>query len=142
MLRADAKSASPAVVVAFESKHGPLLYRCDRYVARYYGREDWQENVRAIALTLEALRAVDRYGASASGEQYRGYRQIEATPAAMDRDTAMGALRLVARVSDGPLVTPLPKLIERARRNAHPDLNDGDRSGWDRVEAAIKAVSS
>lgn len=34
--------------------------------------EDWQHNVRSIALTLEALRAVDRYGAT-QGRQYAGF---------------------------------------------------------------------
>ena len=36
--------------------------------------EDWRHNVRSIALGLEALRAVDRYGISRRGEQYAGFR--------------------------------------------------------------------
>jgi hypothetical protein len=36
--------------------------------------EHWQHNVRSIALGLEALRAVDRYGISRRGEQYAGFR--------------------------------------------------------------------
>ena len=35
-----------------------------------------QDNVRAIALSLEALRAVDRYGVSKRGEQYAGWKQL------------------------------------------------------------------
>jgi hypothetical protein len=34
----------------------------------------WQHNIRSIALGLEALRAVDRYGISRRGEQYAGFR--------------------------------------------------------------------
>lgn len=34
----------------------------------------WQHNVRSIALGLEALRAVDRFGISRRGEQYAGFR--------------------------------------------------------------------
>jgi len=34
----------------------------------------WQHNVRSIALGLQALRAVDRYGISRRGEQYSGFR--------------------------------------------------------------------
>ena len=34
----------------------------------------WQHNLRSIALGLEALRAVDRYGISRRGEQYAGFR--------------------------------------------------------------------
>lgn len=36
--------------------------------------EDWRHNVRSIALGLEALRAVDRYGITRKGEQYAGFR--------------------------------------------------------------------
>jgi hypothetical protein len=36
--------------------------------------EFWQHNVRSIALGLEALRAVDRYGISKRGQQYAGFR--------------------------------------------------------------------
>lgn len=36
--------------------------------------QDWRHNVRSIALGLEALRAVDRYGISRRGEQYAGFR--------------------------------------------------------------------
>jgi hypothetical protein len=47
-----------------------LVFATDAY-------EDWQHNVRAIALTLEALRAVDRYGTT-GGRQYAGFRQLTA----------------------------------------------------------------
>jgi hypothetical protein len=35
--------------------------------------ESWQHNVRSIALGLEALRAVDRYGITRRGQQYAGF---------------------------------------------------------------------
>lgn len=37
------------------------------------GHEHWYCNVYLIALTLRALRAVDRYGCTRAGEQYRGW---------------------------------------------------------------------
>ncbi|HEY3117800.1 MAG TPA: hypothetical protein VGK54_13735, partial [Chloroflexota bacterium] len=52
-IRADARAASPAVRVAFDSTHGPLQYATDRYVKQSWkqsGMDDWQHNVRAIAL--------------------------------------------------------------------------------------------
>lgn len=73
MLRANAKVGFPGVRVSFESRHGPLTYATDRF-------DGWQDNIRAVALSLQALRAVDRYGVSGSGEQYRGWRAIEAEP--------------------------------------------------------------
>lgn len=67
--RSTAMVKSPGVVVTFESKHGPLSYRCGTY-------SNWEMNLRAIALTLERLRAVDRYGAVKGGEQYKGWARL------------------------------------------------------------------
>lgn len=54
-----------AVQAALERKR--LVYATDTCVY-------WQHNVRSIALGLEALRAVDRYGISKRGQQYAGFR--------------------------------------------------------------------
>jgi len=67
--RADARPSHPGVIVTFNSKHGPLSYWTDQYT-------DWQSNVRAISLALEALRAVDRHGVNKSGSQYQGYKRL------------------------------------------------------------------
>lgn len=60
----------PGVIISFDSKHGPLSYFTDIFL-------EFQDNVRAIALALEALRAVDRYGVN-KGAQYKGYKQLPA----------------------------------------------------------------
>jgi hypothetical protein len=73
MLRADARAYFPGVRISFDSRFGPLTYATDQF-------NDWKDNVRAIALALEALRAVDRYGVNRRGEQYTGWLQIEAGP--------------------------------------------------------------
>lgn len=79
MLRAGAKVNFPGVRVSFDSKHGPLTYATDAYDRQYSGdMPGWQANVRALALALEALRAVDRYGVTKRGEQYCGWLAIEA----------------------------------------------------------------
>jgi hypothetical protein len=51
--------------------HGDLRYPC----TTFYNAED---NVRAIALSLESLRKVDRYGVTKRGEQYAGWKQLNA----------------------------------------------------------------
>jgi hypothetical protein len=66
---AGTKTRHPGVTVAFESKHGPLKYTADKFAT-------WQENLRAIALGLEALRKVDRYGMTSRGEQYAGWKAL------------------------------------------------------------------
>jgi hypothetical protein len=68
---ADARPTHPGVVISFDSRHGPLRYGTDTF-------PDWKENVRAIALGLEALRKFDRYGIGKRGEQYQGWRQLSA----------------------------------------------------------------
>ena len=75
-IRADARPAHPGVILSFESRHGPLTYATDRFRGRGWsgrGLNGWQSNVRAIALGLEALRKVDRYGIAESGQQYTGW---------------------------------------------------------------------
>ncbi|MCW2977733.1 MAG: heat shock protein DnaJ [Actinomycetia bacterium] len=70
--RAQAKASHPGVILAFDSKYGPLKYAVDTFTV-------WDDNVRAIALAMEALRKVDRYGVTKRGEQYTGWRAIEQT---------------------------------------------------------------
>ncbi len=65
-LRSDARLNSPGIVLSFDSKNGPMRFPCDRFV-------NWDCNLRAIALTLEHLRAVDRYGVTQHAEQYSGW---------------------------------------------------------------------
>lgn len=47
----------------------PLSFPCDTYTR-------WEDNVRAVALSLEALRAVDRYGVTQNSEQYTGFKAL------------------------------------------------------------------
>lgn len=136
-LYANARPASPAVRVAFESRHGPLSYATDRFPS-------WQDNVRAIALGLEALRRVDRYAITEHGEQYTGFKALpagRAMPAShMTRDHALDALHPAAGIVVGGGPVDLDALYRRARAAAHPDRNGGDRSRWDLVEEAGRVL--
>lgn len=89
MPRAGATPAHPGVILAFDSKHGPLKYATDVFT-------HWEANVRAIALELEALRKVERYGITKRGEQYTGWKAlgsgIEMGPATMTWDEAAAFL--------------------------------------------------
>lgn len=151
MIRANARAASPAVVVAFETRqHGPMLYRCDRFADTWSNRPGWQENVRAIALTLEALRAVDRYGATETGQQYAGFKALpagRAMPAShMTTDAARALLISLsgfAGLDDfDPWGDPylVAKVVRSAKFTAHPDRNEGDQTVWDQVEQAASVL--
>jgi hypothetical protein len=156
-LRANARASSPAVVVAFDTtKHGPMLYRADRYGDRWSNRPGWQENVRAVALTLESLRAVDRYGATETGQQYAGFKALPAGRAMpASHVTREQALATIARLSaelpghyahdhDMRRYAEHPDEIRRdwkkARALHHPDRHDGDRTLWDQVEQAAQVL--
>ncbi len=104
----------PTVAISFESKHGPMRYECGTFT-------HWNDNIRAIGLTLSSLRAVDRYGATHSAEQYRGFAALPPTPAAewASPEHAAQWLRSIAGV-DNPLVSP-KDLYRAAARVAHPD---------------------
>jgi hypothetical protein len=95
--KADARvPPMPGVILSFASKHGPLRYLTDQFDRGGYQRGSggmggswmpgWQANLRAIALGLEALRAVDRYGVSRRGEQYRGWNEL---PSGIPMEEAM-----------------------------------------------------
>ncbi len=145
-LRARAEVQHPGVRISFESTHGALTYATDTFAGRWYGDPpDWQINLRAIALSLEALRKVDRYGVVKRGEQYVGFKALPAGRAMpsshMTRDDA---LRILA--GDIPLehfnTTPesLRHSWRSARRAAHPDRNRGDQTRWDQVEQAARVL--
>lgn len=115
--RANAKVGEPCVAVSFESKHGPV-----RMVTGEYST--WQDNLRAIALSLEALRAVDRYGVSKSGEQYRGWRAI---PMSTDPAEAIQTTDQAQAVLDA-----FGNDLRRAIRETHPD-HGGDETEFRKV---------
>lgn len=132
-------TAPPPVRVAFESRYGPLLYTCDKFWK-------WQDNVRAIALSLEALRKVDRYGVAGSGQQYTGWTAISSRPAKMTREQAAEFIALWAGGEAGELNAWASKILadpgerDRALRLAakrvHPDITGDDGDLMARLNAA------
>ncbi|ROS62176.1 hypothetical protein EDF38_1279 [Frigoribacterium sp. PhB160] len=118
--RAQAKAEHPGVILSLRSRHGQLSYPCDTFTT-------WQDNLRAIALALEALRKVDRYGVTSHGEQYRGFLAIEsareAGPAMSTAAQAQAWIEaLVAPHSDVPMAEhTLTWTVRRAKSLTHPD---------------------
>lgn len=148
-LRADARPSSPAVRLAFETDDGPMVFATDRYG---WGYDDtpraggWLHNARAIALGLEALRKVDRYGITAHREQYRGFRALPAgggvVASSMSTDVALEIVQAEAEIRfvNGVKPDALAGAVHDAKVAAHPDRNNGDRSRWDAVEQAIRVL--
>lgn len=129
-LRASARPTHPGVALYLETRHGPLRYACATFTKH-------TDNLRAIALTLEALRKVDRYGTADRAEQYRGWLQIE--PPRMSRSEAERVIRRAA----GPAYdrAPLSRAVRAALRQSHPD-GGGDEEAYARVAAARQVIEA
>lgn len=129
---ANAKAEHPGVIFSLDSKHGHLSYPCDTFTT-------WQDNLRAIALALEALRKVDRYGVTKRGEQYRGFLALEATSMPSGFATTAAATDYLLAVSEYVAVPPgdggLRRVLQLAKRAAHPDMG-GDAATFQRVSLA------
>lgn len=126
---ANARANHPGVIFSIDSRHGHLSYPCDTFTS-------WEDNLRAIALALEALRKVDRYGVTKRGEQYRGFLALEATAAPAGFATVEAAWKYLEDVVDGWANRDEPaRLLRGAQRVTHPDQG-GDADMFHRVSLA------
>jgi hypothetical protein len=119
MIRADARINQPGVELSFEKPDGTrLVFHTD--VHKGYGTS-WQDNLRAIALGLEALRAVDRYGITSTAEQYAGFAQLTSG----GPDAGRGK-RLVEERFDGSIAAALRGTHPDTRRDGYTDRDFAD----------------
>lgn len=158
-LRSNANPRSPAVILSFEApRHGRLSYPCDTFDRRSYRfrLSGWQANVRAIALGLEALREVERYGIANTGQQYTGWKQLGAgiamAPAEMTVDEAARFIVQHAGLPPlGPGDTPWAEIIiedrkgltaayRQAAKRLHPDAG-GDPADFRRLNEAHDLIA-
>lgn len=138
--RSDAPAPSfPGVVISAHTKFGPMKWPCDRF-------SRWQDNVRAISLALQRLREIDRYGISARGEQYTGWKALPGaivTPAAMSVEEAArfvamwGGDRVDYFVFAKTSKQGLDGLYRKAALRLHPDTYGGKtRPEWHQLQQA------
>lgn len=130
-LRANAKVGHPGVILTVDAPGlGALVYPCDTFAGRWVGDPpDWQINLRAIALGLEALRKVDRYGITSRGEQYAGFAALPPARAAGSGQamTVEEAARFIALHAWGPDIDPQEAIDDldagyrTAAKRLHPD---------------------
>lgn len=142
-LRAGVTPYSPGVRLVFDTmKHGQLVYATDAFDA--WGQHTgWKANLRAVALTMEQQRRIERYGVSA-GRQYVGHKALPSgatpIPAPMTVEDAAAVVAAAARY-DGlstDLVTDAAvarSAYRRAALAAHPD-SGGDVGRWLRIQQA------
>lgn len=136
-LYADARMVTAGVVLSFtHPKHGPLRLPSDKY-------KHFDDNVRAIALGLEALRAVDRYGITPKAEQYTGWRALPSSTAdndgIVDVHTAAEFLSRFTEYKPIDLLQWPDRAIgawRKARSVTHPDVDGGSAQAFAKVERA------
>jgi hypothetical protein len=117
--RANARARTPGVILSMETPHGPLRYVVDTYAS-------WEENVRAIAKALEALRAVDRYGVTKRGEQYAGWKALPSGNGGASAERGRALIRDYGSVA-------------AALHATHPDKG-GNAEEFEDVQAAREAA--
>ena len=129
LLERELNQSQPGVILSFSTKQGRMVIPCDRY-------RDWEANLRAIALTLEHLRAVERYGAtSEKQEQYTGWLRLPEASAVDEATECAKVLIQFASVGYAPVqvlstLSLFDSVWREAVRRTHPDTNNG-RDGSD-----------
>lgn len=111
---ARAQALHPGVILSFNRDGNPaerVEFATDRF-------DRWQDNLRAIALSLEALRKVDRYGVTSGGQQYAGFKALP-----RGDDGKMGLY--TAAEAQAWLEDRYGGDIRAALRDTHPDSNPG-----------------
>lgn len=147
--RASAVPEHPGVILNIYPRNAgsaELSFPCDTFT-------DWRDNLRAITLTLEALRKINRYGVAETGQQYRGWRAIESGDASAMRtftadDAAEVVFMFAGREHEGSSAleemlrdpNTARRIIRAAKSQAHPDRNGGDRAAWNSLESALELL--
>lgn len=143
---ADAEPEHPGAIVSFhkwvknaagQRVRVPLSFPADRFTT-------WEANLRAVAIALEDLRRIDRYGVTQNSEQYLGFKALPPPgPAHADIQTVEDAAEFVGRSAD-----VIPSLLlaaasigswrdayRTAAAKFHPDAG-GRPEDWAKLQAA------
>lgn len=152
-LRGDSRAPShPGVILTCErfegwdeeskqSRYTALRFPCDTFV-------QWKDNVRAIALALEALRKIDRYGVR-TGSQYAGFKALPAGDVTVDMTPELAAtfiaraagMGTVPAIANSIIQTPVfaETVYRTAAKSLHPDKG-GNPEDFKTLESAMRLV--
>lgn len=116
-----AQPGDPGVAVYFEYKKRPMTFACDRW-------DRIEDNIQAVRKTIEALRGIERWGASDMME--RAFTGFAALPDQSDYTWCA-----VFGVTTSTPVDLVEYAYKKKRSEAHPD-NGGSDEEFDRVTKA------
>jgi hypothetical protein len=134
--KTNAAPSDVGVIVSFDSPKGPLSFPCDNF-------NTFDDNLRAIALALQALRAVDRYGVTRNNEQYKGWAQIaaptnqpspEAAARTIENRTGISHLEILASAEIFRIA------YRQAAGKVHPDRPGGSQDLFVELSQAKEAL--
>jgi len=114
-----------------------LTFPCETYF-------QWQDNLYAIAQTLEKLRAIDRYGVTQGDQQYVGFAALPAGgQPKMTLDDALDLFGEHGEAGAVDLISAPDWLVDavqkRARAATHPDAG-GSTELFQRIEEAARLI--
>lgn len=134
--RAGVNPSWPGVILQFTTKGEVVSMPCDTY-------PDWKENLRAISLTLRGLRLIDEYGVTKNGQQYQGFKKLDAPSTEAERLTALTTLAQMAAIELASLKTneAIQIAYKAAARKHHPDLG-GSQEEFIRLQSAMAVLNS
>lgn len=143
MPRASARPTDPGVVLNIKCRQGDLQFACDTYT-------DWQDNLRAISLTMNALRAVDRYGCAKQAQQYTGWKALPPGPqeiavSAHNDEMAARVLSATSGYATADILRDSMRCKDAYRKAAkatHPDVTGGNGSKFRQVQEAYEQLKA
>lgn len=102
--------ADTGVAVYFQRKGKPVVFACDTYVALH-------DNLHAIAKTIEAMRAIERHGASEMLDRaFSGFTALPAPGAIRDWQAVLGLQELLQ-----PTAEDVRAAYRKLAAQHHPD---------------------
>jgi len=122
--------ADPGVAVYFQRKGKSMTFACDRW-------DRVRDNIRAICKTIEALRGIERWGASDMME--RAFTAFVALPA--PGQTVTLSCWQVLGIAPGSTRDLIDRAYRAKARDAHPD-SGGSREAWDALTAAYEQAKA
>lgn len=120
-------SEEPGCAIYFDRNGKPMTVGCDQYV-------DLQSNMRAITLTLGAIRGIERWGSSELLERsVAGFAELPAPGAIVNADRPFWAVLAIAPDASLDVAEAVYRSLVKKH---HPDVG-GDPSRFLEIQAAI-----
>lgn len=151
-LRADAKPFKEGVILRFSRWTGRLITRGDQKVSETQdisypcdAFNDWQDNLRAIALSMESLRRVERYGVFKYDEIISRLALPSAEGKVSTRESAAAFMAQHSGVSMKEILfsdTARMAAYRKAAHALHPDKTGGVSDDFVKLAEANKVLTA